>query len=164
MAGRMRRGVSGKAKIKGPSGASKPRTSTKKNKPQPKAGAAPKAAARVVGDWRGEMLARMRALILEAEPEVVEEVKWRKPSNPAGVPVWSHDGIICTAETYKDKVKLTFAHGASLSDPARLFNSSLEGNTRRAVDIHEGAEVDERAFKALVTAAVARNVALAKKR
>ena len=110
-----------------------------------------------LGDWRGETLARVRALIKEADPEVVEEVKWRKPSSPAGVPVWSHDGIICTGETYKDKVKLTFAKGASLDDPSGLFNSSLEGNTRRAIDIHEGDEIDEEAFKALVRAAVALN-------
>ncbi len=112
-----------------------------------------------LGDWRGEMLARVRALIQEADPDVVEEVKWRKPSNPLGVPVWSHDGIICTGETYKDKVKLTFAKGASLDDPAGLFNASLEGNTRRAIDIHEGDAIDEKAFKALIRAAVALNTA-----
>ena len=111
-----------------------------------------------LNDWRGETLARIRELIHEADPEVVEEVKWRKPSNPAGVPVWSHAGIICTGETYKDKVKLTFAKGASLPDPARLFNSSLDGNVRRAIDIHEGEKIDEKAFKALVAAAVALNV------
>ena len=100
---------------------------------------------RDIGGWRGETLARMRALILEADPEMIEEVKWRKPSNGmAGVPVWSHDGIVCTGETYKKVVKLTFAQGASLPDPSRLFNSSLEGNTRRAIDIHEGRE-DRRA-------------------
>jgi hypothetical protein len=110
-----------------------------------------------LGDWRGETLARVRALINEADPEVVEEVKWRKPSNPMGVPVWSHAGIICTGETYKDKVKLTFANGASLEDPSGLFNSSLEGNTRRAIDFHEGDEVAEEALKALVRAAVALN-------
>jgi hypothetical protein len=153
-----------KSKIKGAPGVSKTRKSDTQSKSAAKAGAGRKSAAQVVGDWRGEVLAHLRALILEAEPEVVEEVKWRKPSNPAGVPVWSHDGIICTGETYKDKVKLTFARGASLPDPARLFNSSLEGNTRRAIDIHEGDEIDARAFKALVSAAVARNVALAKKR
>ena len=109
------------------------------------------------GDWREETLARMRALILEADPEMTEERKWKKPSNPAGVPVWSRDGIICTGETYKDKVKLTFAKGASLKDPSRLFNSSLEGNTRRAIDIHEGEELDADAFKMLVAAAVALN-------
>ena len=106
-----------------------------------------------LGDWRGETLSRMRGLIKEADPGVVEEVKWVKATNP-GVPTWSHDGIICTGETYKDKVKLTFAKGASLQDPARLFNSSLEGNVRRAIDIHEGEEVDGDAFKALVRAAV----------
>src|SRR5580765_4637498 len=94
-----------------------------------------------LGGWRGQTLGRMRALIKEADPEVVEEWKWVKPTNP-GTPVWSHDGIICTGESYKDKVKLTFARGASLKDPARLFNSSLDGNARRAIDIHEGEEVD----------------------
>jgi hypothetical protein len=107
-----------------------------------------------LGDWRGEMLARVRALIREADPDVVEEVKWRKPTNPMGVPVWSHDGILCTGETYKDKVKLTFAKGASLDDPSRLFNASLDGNTRRAIDLHEGVAIDEAALKALVRAAV----------
>ena len=110
-----------------------------------------------LSDWRGEMLARVRQLIKEADPEVVEEVKWRKPSNPSGVPVWSHDGIICTGETYKDKVKLTFAKGASLEDPASLFNASLDGNARRAIDLHEGDRIDEDAFKALIRAAVALN-------
>ena len=108
-------------------------------------------------DWRGKTLARIRTLIKQADPEVVEEVKWRKPSNPAGVPVWSHAGIICTGETYKAVVKLTFAKGASLEDPSGLFNSSLEGNTRRAIDLHEGDKIDEMAFKALVRAAVALN-------
>jgi hypothetical protein len=108
-------------------------------------------------DWRGETLARLRTLIKQADPEVVEEVKWRKPSSPAGVPVWSHDGIICTGETYKSVVKMTFAKGASLADPSGLFNSSLEGNTRRAIDIHEGERIDEKALKALVRAAVAMN-------
>src|SRR6267143_7323105 len=111
-------------------------------------------------DWREETLARMRALILEADPEMIEERKWRKPSNAmAGVPVWSHHGIVCTGETYTKVVKLTFARGASLPDPSRLFNSSLEGNTRRAIDIHEGEKIDARAFKALVKAAVDRNAA-----
>ena len=108
-------------------------------------------------DWRGEMLSRLRALIKQADPEVVEEVKWRKPSNPAGVPVWSHDGLICSGETYKTIVKLTFAKGASLKDPSGLFNSSLDGNTRRAIDFHEGEAVDEDAFRALVRAAVSLN-------
>jgi hypothetical protein len=107
-----------------------------------------------LGDWRGETLNRMRRLIKEADPDVVEELKWVKPSTP-GTPVWSHDGIICTGEPYKSVVKLTFAKGASLEDPARLFNSSLDGNVRRAIDIHEGEEVDEIAFKALVRQAVA---------
>ncbi|HJR82624.1 MAG TPA: DUF1801 domain-containing protein [Sphingomicrobium sp.] len=112
-----------------------------------------------MGDWRGGVLARMRRLILEADPEVVEEVKWRKPSNPSGVPTWSHDGIICTGETYRDKVKLTFARGASLDDPSKLFNASLDAGTRRAIDIREGEKLDEGAFKALVREAVAVNVA-----
>src|SRR5438445_142149 len=109
-----------------------------------------------LGDWRGETLSRMRKLIKEADPDVVEEVKWVKPTNP-GTPTWSHDGIICTGETYKSVVKLTFAKGASLKDPAKLFNSSLEGNTRRAIDIHEGEKVDADAFKALIRAAIALN-------
>ena len=108
-------------------------------------------------DWRGETLARIRTLIRQADPEVVEELKWRKPSNPAGVPVWSHAGIICTGETYKNAVKMTFAKGASLEDPAGLFNSSLEGNARRAIDFHEGDKIDEEALKALIRAAVALN-------
>jgi hypothetical protein len=111
-----------------------------------------------MGDWRGAVLARMRRLIREAVPEVVEEVKWRKPSNPSGVPTWSHAGIICTGETYKDKVKLTFAQGALLDDPSNLFNASLDAGTRRAIDIREGEEVDEGAFKALIREAVALNV------
>ena len=111
-----------------------------------------------LSDWRGETLARVRKLIREADPEVVEEVKWRKPSNSMlGVPVWEHAGIICTGETYKNAVKLTFARGASLEDPSRLFNSSLEGNTRRAIDFHEGDKIDEKALKALIRAAVALN-------
>jgi hypothetical protein len=109
-----------------------------------------------LGDWRGETLNRMRKLIKEADPDAVEELKWVKSSNP-GTPVWSHDGIICTTESYKNAVKLTFAKGASLEDPARLFNSSLDGNARRAIDIHEGEAVDESAFKALVRQAVALN-------
>ena len=109
-------------------------------------------------DWREETLDRMRALILEADPEMIEERKWRKPSNAmAGVPVWSHHGIVCTGETYTKVVKFTFAHGARIPDPSRLFNSSLEGNMRRAIDIREGEKVDTRAFKALVKAAVAEN-------
>ena len=109
-----------------------------------------------LGDWRGMTLSRMRTLIKEADPAVVEEWKWVKPTNP-GVPVWSHDGIICTGESYKSTVKLTFARGASLKDPAGLFNSSLDGNVRRAIDIREGEDVDESAFKALVRQAVALN-------
>ena len=109
-----------------------------------------------LGDWRGKTLARLRALIKKADPEVVEEWKWRKPSNP-GVPVWSHQGIICTGETYKSVVKLTFFKGASLEDPSGLFNSSLEGNTRRAIDVHEDDEIDEQAFTALIRAAVSLN-------
>ena len=109
------------------------------------------------GDWRGKTLDRMRKLIKETVPDIVEEIKWIKPSNPLGVPVWSRNGIICTGETYKSVVKLTFAKGASLKDPARLFNSSLDGNVRRAIDIHEGEEIDAGAFKALVRAAAALN-------
>ena len=109
-----------------------------------------------LGDWRGETLSRMRELIREADPDVVEEWKWAKATSP-GTPVWSHGGIICTGESYKSIVKLTFAKGASLKDPAKLFNSSLEGNVRRAIDIHEGEEVDAGAFKALIRAAVALN-------
>lgn len=109
-----------------------------------------------LGDWRGETLSRMRKLIKQADPDVVEEVKWVKATSP-GTPTWSHDGIICTGESYKSVVKLTFAKGASLKDPAKLFNSSLEGNTRRAIDIHEGEKIDATAFKALIRAAVALN-------
>jgi hypothetical protein len=116
-----------------------------------------------LGDWRGELLSRMRKLIKEADPEVVEEWKWVKPASP-GTPVWSHDGIICTGESYKSVVKLTFGKGASLPDPAHLFNSSLEGNVRRAIDIHEGEEVDGSAFKELVRQAVALNSAGTSKR
>lgn len=112
---------------------------------------------RELGDWRGETLARVRTLIKEADPDVVEEVKWRKPSNMLGVPVWSHAGIICTGETYKDKVKLTFAKGASLKDPSGLFNSSLDGNVRRAIDFHQSDKIDEEALKTLIRAAVALN-------
>jgi hypothetical protein len=121
-----------------------------------KAGASPSrlidARIRELGDWRGETLAHVRSLIREADPEIIEEWKWR------GVPVWEHSGIICTGETYRSVVKLTFARGASLEDPSRLFNSSLEGNVRRAIDIHEGDRIDETAFKALIRAAVALNV------
>jgi hypothetical protein len=111
-----------------------------------------------LGDWRGQTLARVRGLIKEADPDVVEEVKWRKPSNAMlGVPVWEHDGIICTGETYKAVVKLTFARGAALEDPSGLFNSSLEGNVRRAIDIREGDKINEKALKTLIRAAVALN-------
>jgi hypothetical protein len=153
------------------SGARKPAARAKKTanagagaKSPPKAGASGIAASRLIdqrirdlGGWRGETLARMRALILEADPEIAEEWKW-------SVPVWSHDGIVCTGEAYSKVVKLTFARGARVSDPSRLFNSSLEGNTRRAIDIHEGEEVDAGAFKALVNAAVAQNGPPAQKR
>ena len=110
-------------------------------------------------DWRGETLARMRKLIKEADPAIVETVKWRKPSNPNGVPVWEHDGIVCTGETYKAAVKLTFARGAALLDPDGLFNASLDGNLRRAIDIREGDEVDGAAFRALIREAVGVNLA-----
>ena len=114
-------------------------------------------------DWRGAMLARVRRIIERADPDIVEETKWRKPSNPAGVPVWSHSGMICTGETYKDKVKLTFARGAALEDPSKMFNSSLDGGTRRAIDIREGDRVDNEAFKALVREAVTLNQAKQRK-
>jgi hypothetical protein len=148
------------ANAKGTSCASEPRKSATKSKSplidQP---------IRDPGEWREATLAHMRALILEADPRMIEERKWRKPSNAmAGIPVWSHNGIVCTGETYAKVVKLTFARGASLPDPSGLFNSSLEGNTRRAIDIHEGEKIDARAFKALVKAAVAQNGAPAKKR
>jgi len=109
-------------------------------------------------DWRGATLSRIRKWIEQADPGVVEERKWIKPTNPDGVPVWSHDGIICTGEIYKNHVKVTFARGASLKDPSRLFNSVLEGNLRRAIDVHEGEKIDEKAFKALIREAVALNV------
>jgi len=117
-----------------------------------------------VGDWRGETLSRLRALIKQADPKVVEEVKWRKPSNPGGIPVWYHDGIICTGETYKTHVRLTFAKGALLKVPKGLFNASLEGNAFRAIVIHEGDKIDSAAFKALVRAAVALNTSGGKPR
>jgi hypothetical protein len=112
---------------------------------------------KALGGWRGETLARVRKIIKQADPDVVEDVKWRKPSNPMGVPVWEHAGIVCTGETYKDKVKLTFAKGAALKDRSRLFNSSLDGSVRRAIDLHEGDTIDDKALKALVRAAVALN-------
>src|SRR6188508_1324360 len=139
-------------------------TATTKSKSGSKEGKAADSPTRLIdakikalGDWRGEMLARVRKLIKEADPDVVEEVKWRKPSSPMGVPVWEHDGIICTGETYKAVVKLTFAKGAALDDPAGLFNASLEGNVRRAIDIREGDKINEKALKALIRAAVALN-------
>jgi len=157
-----------KPKAKRTSRASKPRKSATKSKPPPKGG---EPASRLIdqrirdlGGWRGQTLARMRALILEADPEMIEERKWRKPSNAmAGVPVWSHHGIVCTGETYTKVVKLTFARGARIPDPSRLFNSSLEGNTRRAIDIHEGEKVDAGAFKDLIRAAVSLNLSGKKK-
>ena len=115
-------------------------------------------------DWRGVTLARIQKLIREADPEATESIKWRKPSNPSGVPVWEHDGILCTGETYKDKVKLTFAQGASIDDPSKLFNSSLDAGTRRAIDIREGQDVDADAFKNLIRAAAALNGAKAQAR
>src|SRR5689334_23464128 len=143
----------------------KPATS-KQAKPAPKETKGANSPARLIdariknlGDWRGETLARVRALIKEADRDVVEEVKWRKPSNGMlGVPVWEHDGIICTGETYKAAVKLTFARGASIKDPSGLFNASLEGGTRRAIDIHEGETINEKALKALFREAVELNI------
>jgi hypothetical protein len=151
-----------KAKAKDAARASKSRKPASKTA-SAKSGAS-KTRARDLVDWREETLERMRALILEADPEITEERKWKKPSNAmTGVPVFSRNGIVCTGETYNKVVKLTFAQGASLPDPSRLFNSSLAGNMRRAIDILEGEKVDARAFKALVKAAVARNAASAKK-
>jgi hypothetical protein len=132
---------------------------TKKKKPAPASGAGlvdRKIAS--LGDWRGDTLSRMRALILEADPDMIEDCKWVKASNPLGVPVWSHDGLVCTGESYTKVVKLTFAYGASLPDPKGLFNASLDAGTRRAIDIPQGATVNAAAFKALVKAAVAFNV------
>jgi len=142
-------------------------TTKKKTKSNPKEGKAEASPSQLIdariaalGDWRGETLARVRKLIREADAQVVEAVKWRKPSNAMlGVPVWERDGIICTGETYKAVVKLTFARGASLADPSRLFNASLEGNMRRAIDIHEGDKIDAKALQALIRAAVALNTA-----
>ena len=116
-----------------------------------------------LGDWRGETLSRLRKLIQEADPAVTEAIKWRKPSNPSGIPVWEHDGIICTGETYKDKVKFTFAQGALLDDPTGIFNASLDGGTRRAIDIREGEDIDAKAFGALIKEAVALNGAKARR-
>jgi hypothetical protein len=178
---RVKEGAKAKPKAKRASrvsGARKPAAKTKKTanagtkaKSPPRAGATGQPASRLIdqrirdlGGWRGETLARMRTLILDADPEMTEECKWVKPTNPLGVPVWSHHGIVCTGEAYAKVVKLTFARGAGIADPSRLFNSSLEGNTRRAIDIHEGENVDARAFKSLVKAAVAQNGPPAKKR
>src|SRR5687768_17283653 len=153
----------------------KKKSAKSKTKAKPRAGAPRKPAAgkpaaakpaarlRDLADWRQETLARMRALILEADPEMVEERKWKKPSNPAGVPTWSHHGIVCTGESYKGYVKLTFARGAGLPDPSHLFNAGLAGNLRRAIDIVQGETVDARAFKELIRAAVALNAASTKK-
>jgi hypothetical protein len=140
-------------------GKTKTKTKAKaKPKTKTKAKAKAKPTTRPAGDWRADTLAEVRRLILEADPEIVEERKWVKASNPLGVPTFSHAGIVCTGETYREAVKLTFAHGASLSDPRGLFNSSLEGNTRRAIDIREGEQLDAEAFKALIRAAVAYNL------
>src|SRR5262249_38360484 len=140
----------------------KPAKKTKSASTEAKGGESParliEARLKALGGWRGETLAHVRALIKQADPDVVEEVKWRKPSNGMlGVPVWEHAGIICTGETYKAAVKLTFAYGALLDDPSGLFNASLDGNMRRAIDFHEGDKIDEKAFKALIRSAVARN-------
>lgn len=166
---------SGGPKAKGSSRASEPRKSATKSRSTPKAGAKAKpgtetkratgkGASRLIderirslGSWRAETLAEVRRIIHEADPDILEECKWVKPSNPLGVPVWSHAGIVCTGEAYKQVVKLTFARGASLDDPRGLFNSSLEGNTRRAIDIREGEVLDAEAFKALIQAAVVEN-------
>lgn len=131
-----------------------------------KTSAAKKAASKkaAAADWRRATLTRVRALIEEADPDVTEEAKWKKAANPAGVPTWSHDGIICTGETYKDKVKLTFAQGAALKDPSKLFNAADTGATRRAIDIREGDKLNEKAFKALIGEAVALNTSKAKKK
>ena len=140
-----------KSKSKTKSSSSAP----KRKKPAATASAQPRGAS----DWRQQVLERMRTLILEADPDMIEERKWVKKTNPAGVPVFSHAGIVCTGESYKAAVKLTFMHGASLPDPAKLFNAGFDGNVRRAIDIPEGGSVDAKAFKALIKAAVARNVA-----
>jgi hypothetical protein len=174
--GRMMTENMAKRKDKRTSRAGKPRkpATARLSSPKSKSKSPPKGSAKAkrlidqrirdLGGWRGQTLARMRALILEADPEIIEERKWRKPSNAmAGVPVWSHNGVVCTGETYTKVVKLTFARGARVPDPSRLFNSSLEGNTRRAIDIHEGEKVDAGAFKALVKAAVAQNPPAKKK-
>lgn len=160
--GRMMNESMAKPEAKGTSRASKPRKSATKSKSLPEAGAK---ASRLIderiqslGDWRRETLAEVRRIIHEADPDIMEDCKWIKPSNPLGVPVWSHAGIVCTGEAYKEVVKLTFTRGASLEDPRGLFNSSLEGNTRRAIDIREGEVIDAKALKALIQAAVAENL------
>jgi hypothetical protein len=147
-----------RSKAKGTSRPSKPRQSVAKSPAENAASRRIDERIRSLGDWRAETLAEVRRLLHEADPDIVEECKWIKPSNPLGVPVWSHAGIVCTGEAYKEVVKLTFARGASLDDPRGFFNSSLEGNTRRAIDIREGEVVDAEAFKALVQAAVAENL------
>ena len=169
--GSARMAARAKPKADGTSGAGEALKVATKSKAATKAGATRTPASRLIdrrirelGGWRGETLARMRALILDADPGMIEECKWIKPTNPSGVPVWSHGGIVCTGEVYRNVVKLTFAKGARLPDPSRLFNSSLEGNTRRAIDIHEGDKVDAVAFKTLVKAAVAENGPPPKKR
>lgn len=144
----------------------KPKSTAKTRAPRASGAAAKTASAsrmidariRSLGGWRGDTLAEVRRMIHEADPQIVEECKWVKPSNPSGVPVWSHAGIVCTGEAYREVVKLTFARGASLDDPKGLFNASLEGGTRRAIDIREGEALDARAFKALIKAAVAENL------
>lgn len=144
----------------------KPKSTVKTRAPRASGAAAKTASAsrmidariRSLGGWRGDTLAEVRRMIHEADPQIVEECKWVKPSNPSGVPVWSHAGIVCTGEAYREVVKLTFARGASLDDPKGLFNASLEGGTRRAIDIREGEALDARAFKALIKAAVAENL------
>src|SRR5689334_25303897 len=133
------------AKTKKPANAAKKKTTAKRTSAKPGS----QSASAPAEDWRENTLARMRDLILEADPGISEEQKWKKPMNPAGVPLWSHNGMICTGEIYKNYVKLTFAYGASLPDPSRLFNASLDAGTRRAIDIHEGDKIDARAFKAL---------------
>jgi hypothetical protein len=160
----------GKAKPKArkaatPKPKSPPKASAKPRPAKPAASPAAKDASRLiderirsVGGWRGETLAQLRRLIHEADPDIVEEVKWIKPSNPLGVPVWSHGGIVCTGETYREAIKLTFMRGASLKDPRKLFNSSLDGGTRRAIDVREGETLDAKAFKALIQAAIAENL------
>jgi hypothetical protein len=162
---RIEEGTKAKPKVKRASRASGARNPAAKAKKTANAGATSNPASRLIderirslGGWRGETLAEVRRLIHEADLDILEECKWIKPSNPLGVPVWSHAGIVCTGEAYKQVVKLTFARGASLQDPRGLFNSSLEGNTRRAIDIREGEVLDAEAFKALIQAAVAENL------